>query len=345
MKKNVTKKAMGMVKWFLPFYLFTFLPLSMMAQDDDDMYFVPTKKAVKKQQMTYGVPQNTYYAGCDRNVDEYNRRFQPEMIDTAMVDTLAQDYELTQKMSRWDGYEPSQSYWDGYADGRRDGAWHSPWFYSSLYPWYDSYWYDPWYMDRWYLYHGIYDPWYWGYGYYGYYGYTGWYSPWYYGYGYYGPYYPGYTVVSTGTTGSQNHGRINYNGPRGISNGRSTAYSSGTFGGSRMGTTNRNTTASGSLGSRNSATRTARTTTSTAGRTTNAYGNFGGNRARTATSNTTTNTRTYTPTTTTSSSSGSFGGSSSSSSSSGGGSFGGSRSGGGSIGGSRSGGGSFGGRR
>lgn len=325
MKKNVTKKAMGMVKWFLPFYLFTFLPLSMMAQDDDDMYFVPTKKAVERQQQTYGVPQYTYYPGSNRNVDEYNRRFQPEMIDTAMIDTLAQDYELTQKMSRWDGYEPSQSYWDGYADGRRDGAWHSPWFYNSLYPWYDAYWYDPWYMDRWYLYRGVYDPWYWGYGYYGY---ASWYGPWYGGYGYYGPYYGGY-AYSTGTTGTQNHGKINYNGPRGISNGRSTTYSAGTFGGSRIGSSSRST---GTLGSRQNATRNSSATT-TAGRTTNAYGNFGGNRARSANTTPSTPTRTYTPAT-----------SSSSSGMSSGGSFGGSRSsGGGSS--SGGGGGRFGGRR
>lgn len=360
MKQNVSKKAMGMVKWFLPFYLFTFLPLSMMAQVDDDMYFVPTKKAVEKQKMTYGVPQNTYYAGSNRSVDDYNRRTQVghfynvtadstanDVIDFdgqqgVYPDSVQQDFQLTREMSRWDGYEPNLSYWDGYADGRRDGAWHSPWFYNSLYPWYDTYWYDPWYMDRWYLYHDIYGPWYWGWNYYGYGYYSSWYNPWYYGYGYYAPYYPGY-AVTTGTTGTQNHGRINYDGPRGASNGRSTAYSGGRFGGSRMGTTNRNSATSGSLGSRNSGTRTAGTTTTTAGRTTNAYGNFGGNRSRTAT--TSSDTRSYTPTTSSSSSSssGSFGGSSGGSygGSSGGGSFGGSRSSGGGGGG----GGHFGGRR
>ena len=331
MKKNVTKKAMGMVKWFLPFYLFTFLPLSMMAQDDDDMYFVPTKKTVERQQQTYGVPQYTYYPGSTRNVDEYNRRFQSDVCDTAMNDSVLQDYTLTRQMSRWDGYEPTQSYWDGYADGRRDGAWHSPWFYNSLYPWYDAYWYDPWYMDRWYLYRGMYDPWYWSYGHYGYYGYAGWYGPYYYGYGYYAPYYGGY-AYSTGTTGTQNHGKINYNGPRGLSNGRSTTYSAGTFGGSRIGSSSRST---GTLGSRQGATRNSSATTSTSGRTTNAYGNFGGNRARTTntTPATTAPTRTFTPATT-----------SSSGGMSGGGSFGGSRSsGGGSS--SGGGGGRFGGRR
>jgi hypothetical protein len=330
------------------------LPLTMTAQDDD-MYFVPTKKAVEKQKATYALPQNVYYAGSNRSIDEYNRRVPPMAMptDTALCDTidfdgqrgvypdsLQEDFMLTQQMSRWDGYEPGQSYWDGYADGRRDGMWHSPWFYSSLYPWYDA-WYDPWMLDRYYLYHGLWgDPWYyagwynpWYYGYYGY-GYYPGYYPYYYGYGWY----PSYAAVSVGPTGTQNHGKINYGGPRGISNGRSTAYSAGTFGGSRIGTSNRN---GNGLGTRN--TGTASRNTTTAGRTTNAYGNFGGSRARTATTTTSSSTRNYTPTTTTSSSSssggGSFGGSSSvggSRSSGGGGSFGGSRSGGG---------GSFGGRR
>lgn len=319
------------------------LPLTMMAQDDDDMYFVPTKKAVEKELHKLNTTLNTYYPGCDRNVDEYNRRFQTEMFDTAVVDSLAEDFELTRKMNRWDGYEPGESYWDGYADGRRDAAWHSPWYFSSLYPWYDMYWYDPWYMDRWYLYHDIYGPWYWGWNYYGYGYYNSWYNFRYYGYhypGYYAPYYPGYAVATTGMTGTQNHGRINYGGPRGLSNGRSTSYSAGTFGGSRIGTTNRTT---GTLGSRTLGTRSASasSSTTTAGRTTNAYGNFGGSRARTASSGGT-STRTYDSTPSVSSGSygggGSFGGSSSGG---GGGSFGGSRS----TGGGGGGGGSFGGRR
>ena len=335
------------------------LPLTMMAQDDDDLYFVPTKKTLEKQKLTHQLPQNTYYPGCNRSVDEYNRRIPPMAMptDTAACDTidfdgqlgvypdsLMQDFELTKNMTRWDGYEPGQSYWDGYVDGRRDAMvnWHSPWFYDEYYLWC-----DPWMMDRYYLYHGLwgnswlwYDPIFWRYGYYGY---ASWYDPWYWGYhypGYFAPYYSGY-AVATGPTGTQNHGKINYGAPRGISNGRSTAYSAGTFGGSRMGTSNRST---GTLGTRSTSS-TANRTASTAGRTTNAYGNFGGSRARTGT----TNTRTVSVPTTSSSSSGY----STSSSSSSGGSFGGSSSGGGSFGGSRSsgggggggGGGHFGGRR
>ena len=169
------------------------LPLTMMAQDDDDMYFVPTKKAMEKQKSTYALPQNTYYVGSNRSIDDYNRRIPPMAVptDTALCDTIdfdgqmgvypdsLQDFQLTREMSRWDGYEPKDSYWDGYADGRHDAMlnWHSPWFYD-----YYGMWWDPWMMDRYYLYHGLWgDPWF----------YSGWYNPWYYGYYGYG-YYPGY---------------------------------------------------------------------------------------------------------------------------------------------------------
>ena len=325
------------------------LPLAIMAQDDD-MYFVPTKKSVDKDRAKYGLPSNTYYPGCDRSVDEYNRRtghfysvVPPDSTASDIIDfdgqvgvypdSTQQDFAATREMSRWDGYEPNASYWDGYNDGRRDGAWHSPWFYNSYYPWYTG-WYDPWYMDRWYLYHGLYDPWYWGWDYYGYGFYSSWYHPRYYG-GYYGGGYVGYN----GPTGTQNHGRIDYSGPRGVrtANG-GVRYSAGTFGGSPSGTFGRTTASGTRIGTSSAGGR-----TTIGNRTTNANGNFGGNRARTATTNT--NTRTYTPTYTPStSSSGSYssGGSySGGGSSGGGGNFGGSRSSGGGGGG----GGGFGGRR
>lgn len=219
------------------------LPLTMMAQDDD-MYFVPTKKSVDKDRARYGLPGGTYYPGCDRSVDEYNRRaghfhsvVPPDSTASDIIDfdgqlgvypdSTQQDFAATREMSRWDGYEPGAAYWDGYNDGRRDGAWHSPWFYNSYYPWYTG-WYDPWYMDRWY-----YDPWYYGYygwrdpWYYGYYGY-GYYHPWYYG-GWYGGY-----VIYNGPTG--NTGTLARNGiySRSATSGRVTGYtSSSRFDGAR----------------------------------------------------------------------------------------------------------------
>ena len=49
------------------------LPLTMMAQDDD-MYFVPSKKSVEQPASNSGRRGYTYYSGSNRSVDEYNRR-------------------------------------------------------------------------------------------------------------------------------------------------------------------------------------------------------------------------------------------------------------------------------
>lgn len=341
---------MNMKKWLLLSLIAGVTPLTMEAQDD--MYFVPSKKKSSVETVrpvsSYAPIRDTYYSGSNRDVDEYNRRggsyyealpgdSTSDIINFAAEagvypdSTQTEDFQLTRKMSRYEGYEPDAAFLAGYTAGRYDSwGWHSPWYFSSLYyPWY-----DPWYYDLWY------DPWY--YRYRGWY--VGWYDPWYYGYyGYYPYYYGGYYgyhgiggYTYTGTTGTQRHGRINYDGPRGISNGSSTAHSAGTFGGARSGSFgNRNSNTSSS---RNS-TRTRTTATSNGVQSTQ-YGNFGGSRSNTSSTSTT---RTTVPS---SSSSGSFGG---------GGSFGGSRSsgggGGGSFGGgggggrSGGGGGSFGGRR
>ena len=177
---------MKMKKLFL-LTVISALPLTMMAQDDD-MYFVPSKKNVAQEAESYGMPKNTYYAGSSRSVDDYNRRAWTsvtpidstgnDIIDFSAVrgvypdstysETEANDFQLTRKMSRFDDYTPSEAYWDGY----RDGRWSSPWYYGGYSSWY---WNDPWYWGS---------PWYYG-------SYYGWYSPWYYGYGYYRPWYYG----------------------------------------------------------------------------------------------------------------------------------------------------------
>jgi len=291
------------------------MPLASLAQDDDDMYFVPTKANVAKSAAEYGIPQNTYYSGSQRSVDDYNRRgsqFVP--IDSAgndIIDFSAEqgvypdslydesaDFQYARRMSRFDDYNWSDPYWAGYYAGR------------------SSRWYSPWYYDSWY------DPWYYGYGYYGYgYGYYGWYSPWYYNswyspyyYGYYGgrPYYASRSVYRRGN-GTLNHIRYsNSNSNNSYRGGLRT----GSFGGSRMqtgtfGTTTRRSSTSGFGGSRSSFDNSSSTRSySSPNRSTGSFNNnsstgssssFGGSR-----------------------SSGSFGGSSSS-----GGSFGGSRSAGG----------------
>ena len=57
------------------------MPLAMMAQDDD-LYFVSKKKksaVVEEAQDQFGMPKDTYYAGSNRSVDEYNRRFKSQV--------------------------------------------------------------------------------------------------------------------------------------------------------------------------------------------------------------------------------------------------------------------------
>lgn len=174
------------------------LPMPMTAQDDD-LYFVP-KKAVEKVTDNYGIPSETYYVGSNRSVDDYNRRtfshYEPINNDSTVSDTISftaekgvypndsisdEDFKLTKKMSRFEDYRltDNEAFWAGYAAGRHDWAWHTPWYYGR-YGWYSG-WYDPWYY---------YDPLFYGsWGYSGYYGYYGWYSPWY--YGMYDPWYYG----------------------------------------------------------------------------------------------------------------------------------------------------------
>lgn len=185
------------------------LPLTMMAQDDD-MYFVPSKKTHEHVAPHRDAPRShsTYYSGSNRSVDEYNRRgfgssYQVVSNDTTGNDiiqfsaergvypdsTMTEDFALTRQMARYDDYDVDLAYREGYRDGTTD-SWHSPWFYSSYYPWYDSsywYWNDPWYYRHYGWYSTWYDPWYYDYGWYGpyHYGYYSYYRPYYYGGGYY----------------------------------------------------------------------------------------------------------------------------------------------------------------
>lgn len=140
------------------------LPLTILAQDDD-MYFVPTKKNVQKSKDEY-YRHNSYYEPIandspGNDIIDFNNEI------GVYPDSLSEDFALTRQMSRWDGYTPSDAYWEGYDRGRSDGwsvsVWHSPWYYSSYYPWYDSYWYDPWYYTPWSWHVGYYDPWYYRY--------------------------------------------------------------------------------------------------------------------------------------------------------------------------------------
>jgi hypothetical protein len=278
------------------------MPLAMMAQDDD-LYFVSKKKksaVVEEAQDQFGMPKDTYYAGSNRSVDEYNRRFKSQVEQIDSVDSLREDFQLTKRMTRFDEYQLDSAYWAGYKNGRETWwGWHSPWYYSRwgwYDPWYDPWrypWYDPWY-DPWY-----YTSWRWG-----------WYDPWYYG-GYWGWGYP-YRyrpIVVIGGGGR----RVNTIGTGSIRRDGSTYSRRGGFGGSRS-------VYNGSLRQRADAMSGGRHYSS-GNNTRSGSGNFSGYRGSGSTS------------------SGNFGGSRSSGSYSGGGSFGGSRGGGGSFGGSRGGGG------
>ena len=272
-----------MKKWMLLTIMLGAMSLTGHAQDDD-MYFVPTKANVAKQKASYGMPQDTYWSGSSRSVADYNHRgssYEVLPADTGDVISFAgvqgvypdsvSDFALTRQMQRWDGYEPSQEYWDGYNEGRRDSwsswyGWHSPWYYNSFYPWYDYGWYDPWYRgwyDPWYG--GWYDPWYrhsgWGWGYtwaYRPYWYHGWYGGGYHGGGWHGGHNGNYT----------NRGFARSSGNNGVvsRDGRSHTYSHGSFSGSRTargntrgtyGNSTRSTaSSSGSYGSSSSTPRT-----------------------------------------------------------------------------------------
>lgn len=272
-----------MKNWFYLSMAFALLPLSMMAQDDD-MYF----GSAKKQKSTYRSasswepvsPAPVYHTGSKRGVDEYNRRGNSydvlpqdsDIIDFSAVEGVypdsTADYSLTKKMARWEGYTPKQAYWEGYYDGSHDSwYWHSPWYYTSFYPWYDS-WYYPygwhysWYYDPWYY---DYYSWHWGYYPYHYYSY--------YDRPYIGYYHGGSRYYGTGNTGTLNRngnysrsttgGRVaNYTSSARFDGARNRAYNSGSGRSTVSGNTNRSTTRSTTRAVERSTNRTATRATS-----------------------------------------------------------------------------------
>ena len=231
-------------KLFLLFVLAGAMPLTMMAQDDD-LYFVPSKKKVETtgSSVRNTAERPTYYAGSNRDIDEYNRRgkFRSsyQMIgtdslgndiiefhegtgiypDTVFVDSMwmakngyndfDNDFTYSRRMSRWDDYY----------------GWYDPWFYGH-WGWrplgYYS-WYDPWYYGPYGWYSSWYDTWY--------YGYYGWGYP--YGWGRYGWGYPYWHYPHYGWGGGKifyanygHTGTINRNGSVRSNNNRRSMNSS-----------------------------------------------------------------------------------------------------------------------
>ena len=166
------------------------LPLSMTAQEEDDMYFVPKKKDKKERKseeakaersdfvryeeaVTNPEPAPDYHVGALRSDDEYNRRgrygnnygevrvgndtvYVVEEEPQAPKVTEEDDYVCSGRLVRFYGGVLSPFYWDYYYDW----AFYDPWFYT---PWHVGFhygpyswhagWYGPWYH------HGWYDPW------------------------------------------------------------------------------------------------------------------------------------------------------------------------------------------
>lgn len=220
--------------------LIGFMPVTMLAQDDD-LYFTPKKKEAKS---VAARQQSAYYIGSDRDVDEYNRhgkywshyqklgvdengsdiiQFQkgdgvyPDSmyVDTTFVGkyrdvVMDDDYSYSIRMSRWDDF-------------------YDPWLYGYRWgygPYWRSAWYDPWYYGGWY------DPWYygygWGYPYHWSYYYGGWGYPHYHGYWGWPGYWGGVHVVHYGAANGY-AGRRSWGGPsRGVTDnsaGRGNRYS------------------------------------------------------------------------------------------------------------------------
>ncbi|MDO4212236.1 MAG: hypothetical protein Q4D23_11105, partial [Bacteroidales bacterium] len=188
------------------FTLLAFGLASSAAMAQDDVYFVPTKKAIQKERQsqrqaqqwaatddyesTYapleGYDHDTwadYRVNGSMDVDTYNRRGNGLLVatnDSVEVDTVAvdgyygsdEDYSATGRIVRFRSPRASLYASPYYDDYYYDLGYYDPWYYST---WYDM-WYDPWYYGG--YYGGWMNPWhysgYWGWGHYGYYGHYGW---------------------------------------------------------------------------------------------------------------------------------------------------------------------------
>ncbi|UKK49576.1 hypothetical protein L6475_06495 [Prevotella sp. E9-3] len=295
-----------MKRYILLFVMMGTTMLSSLAQDD--MYYVPKKKSTSASTL----PRQVYYSGSNRNVDEYNRMGRKQMNgssyqviagDSTMQDVITftpvegvypdsatsvsteNDFQLTRNMARWDGYTPTDAYWEGYDRGRNDqwaiNTWHSPWYYSSYYSWYDPWYYDPWYPHWSWRAGWYYDPWYyrpyhyysWGWG--GYYG------------GYYTPVRHRNSVYHSRTYSNGGYGRIsapsNSNVARSRTSGRSYVGNSNVTGnrsaGSRLSSPVRSSSSSTSPYSGNRSSSSSVTGNRSSSYSSGSTGSYGGNRS------------------------------------------------------------------
>lgn len=160
-------------KFFLTIALVLSATLAVQAQDDDDLYFTPTKKSQKTSAAR--VTQKVY-SDNGRDDDEYNRRYTGYAgawqtggeADSIVADSMAADMEYAQSSgSAYDLTDPENDY----VYSRRILRFHSPrfgfaisspYYWDLVYGWgvYD-YLYDPYYD---YFYDPFYWSWGWGYG-------------------------------------------------------------------------------------------------------------------------------------------------------------------------------------
>ncbi len=273
---------------------FVFAAVSVWAQSDDDVYFVP-KKAAEKKTVT-----ETYYCGSDRDVDEYNRHgglyssvtptgdddtfdfdgeegVYPDSIaggdfasDAPFLDSPDEDdFQYSRELDRWYGDDGPcvDDPYDWYLCRRLYGypwygwwsGWYSPLYYSGLWGWY-----DPWYYGWWGGWYGWYYPSYWwGGGWWG--GHHGWLASGGRGYGYSNR--GGRNLASAGTGTVRRNARNAYGDIARRSGDRAAAGSRGTYSSTR--TTGANSTV------RNNKT-TTRSYTSSSRSATRSSGSFSG---------------------------------------------------------------------
>ena len=135
------------------------ISLPMMAQDDDDMYFVPKKQS--KDVIEFEMGDGTY------DLSARDSMMLTDTDSTYYYDNQEDDFAYSRRMERFDDfYCPSlYSYWNdpfwydsyGWYSPYRFycfSGWygyyslHRPWYTSWYNPWYNP-WYSPWYYDYW----------------------------------------------------------------------------------------------------------------------------------------------------------------------------------------------------
>ena len=143
------------------------LPFAIYAQNDD-MYFVSSKKKSANKEKTVesknsarrsaspwaDVEDADYHTGKLRDVDEYNRRGNRQVIARLDGDTLYVDspdsLEQKEYLVRYEeNYAVDDPYIDDYYYSARLSRYHGfyhfdPFMWDICYGWYDP-WYDPWY--------------------------------------------------------------------------------------------------------------------------------------------------------------------------------------------------------